>query len=200
MQQSRSSERAIEETTIDKTTIEETAVERIVDEEIVGEAEEAENYNLVGNSTCATSAKKNKAKSHKDVAEQQMATAFNKLTNVLTKRKPETPHAEDEDECDLYAKLLAKRIRELPKRERQITMYEIDGLLIKKIQQRSFARETPSQYSFPYSTASSTSSGYIVDNVVPSNEHFSNSVEAISDESIVSAALIDACQNFQQHE
>lgn len=36
----------------------------------------------------------------------------------------------EEDECDVYAKLLAKRLRKYPERLRDKIMYKIDGLLL----------------------------------------------------------------------
>lgn len=45
-----------------------------------------------------------------------MATAFSQLTDALSQRKSK-PSDTDDDECDLYGKLLAKNIRELPKEE-----------------------------------------------------------------------------------
>ncbi|XP_072393914.1 uncharacterized protein [Diabrotica undecimpunctata] len=52
------------------------------------------------------------------------------LNNVLNKRLM-MGHI-DEDECELYAKILAKKLRKLPEEERQIMMYEIDGLFIRR--------------------------------------------------------------------
>lgn len=45
------------------------------------------------------------------------------LTKVLDNRK-------EEDECDLYAKLLAKKLRKYPEEVRMKLMYSIDGLMI----------------------------------------------------------------------
>ncbi|CAB3262182.1 unnamed protein product [Arctia plantaginis] len=75
-----------------------------------------------------------------DLAEQQMSTAFSQLTNALRKRQSNP--SDIEDECDLYGKLLAKKIRELPNDERKLIMYEIDGLVIRKIKQRSISRKS----------------------------------------------------------
>jgi hypothetical protein len=37
----------------------------------------------------------------------------------------------DDDECDLYGKLIAKRLRRIPESEREQLMYEIDGLFLR---------------------------------------------------------------------
>ncbi|CAH1974988.1 unnamed protein product [Acanthoscelides obtectus] len=108
------------------------------------EAEDTENHiNLTVPSTSA--------------AEQQMATAFSNLTNVLNQRQAKS----DEDECDLYARLLAHRMRGLPKDEQKLLMYEIDGLFIQRIKRR---RESPSPQISADSRPSSASSGYVLIN------------------------------------
>ncbi|XP_049803781.1 uncharacterized protein LOC126238953 [Schistocerca nitens] len=140
-------------------------------EETVNEAEETENYNsVVGSTTPAStvsspSTSKSKEKSCRrtasNIAEQLMTRAFGQLTNVLSQRLS-CANSED-DECDMYGKLLAKKMQELPQDDRKLMMYEIDGLFIKRIKQRSFSWETLSPHnSFQYSRPSSVSSGYIV--------------------------------------
>ncbi|CAG4979698.1 unnamed protein product [Parnassius apollo] len=54
-----------------------------------------------------TQEKNNRRRSVPNTAEQQIATAFGQLTNVLGQRQSHNPIKEDDD-CDLYAKLLAK--------------------------------------------------------------------------------------------
>ncbi|XP_047503528.1 uncharacterized protein LOC125048730 [Pieris napi] len=71
-----------------------------------------------------------------ETAEKQMAVAFGQLTNVLGQRQNENIPAHDDD-CDLYAKLLAIKLRELSTDERKIMMYQIDGLFINRISQKS---------------------------------------------------------------
>lgn len=56
-----------------------------------------------------------------------MKNAFSSLNNLLKIRKPE-----EEDDCDLYGKMLAKKLRRLPEEERQTFMYEIDGMFIRR--------------------------------------------------------------------
>lgn len=79
-----------------------------------------------------------------ETAEKQMATAFEQLTNDIRQRRSECRSAHEDDDCDLYAKLLAIKLRELPNDERKIIMYQIDGLFINRINQSSYARHTPS--------------------------------------------------------
>ncbi|XP_047022793.1 uncharacterized protein LOC124632150 [Helicoverpa zea] len=104
-----------------------------------------------------TQAKNSRRRSVPNTAEQQMATAFGQLTNILGQRQSHTAIKED-DECDLYAKLLATKLRELSKDERKLVMYEIDGIFVNRIQCRLPRRETPSPlYSNPYSRPPSVS-------------------------------------------
>ncbi|XP_022113224.2 uncharacterized protein LOC110991862 isoform X2 [Pieris rapae] len=109
------------------------------------------NFIAASSSTPSTnkSTEKTRRRQHQDMAEQQMASAFSQLTNALSHRSSEV--VKEDDECDLYAKLLAKKIRELPKDDRRLLMYEIDGLCIRRINRRSFSRDTPSpNYFEPY--------------------------------------------------
>ncbi|XP_077297883.1 uncharacterized protein LOC143919440 [Arctopsyche grandis] len=62
-------------------------------------------------------------------ATKEMKEAFGILKNVLNKRSNE------DDECDLFTKLLAKKLKKLPNHERELFMYEIDGLFIKRSNQ-----------------------------------------------------------------
>lgn len=38
---------------------------------------------------------------------------------------------DEEDECDLYGRLIAKKLRKLPESQRERMMYEIQGLFMK---------------------------------------------------------------------
>lgn len=58
----------------------------------------------------------------------QVKNALSTLNKVLTEKSKN----DAEDDCDLYAKLLAKKLRQYPLIDRQEVMYEIDGLLLKK--------------------------------------------------------------------
>lgn len=55
-----------------------------------------------------------------------MKKAFSTLESCINNRK-------EEDECDLYAKIFAKKLRKLPECEREIFMYEIDGMFINRL-------------------------------------------------------------------
>lgn len=79
----------------------------------------------------------------------QMKDTFNTLNSVLKDRRTE------EDECDLYCKLLAKKLRGLPENERTIFMYEIDGMFIKRL--RNVSTSSPNFY-IPQGPTSSHSS------------------------------------------
>lgn len=68
-----------------------------------------------------------------------MKRAFSTLENCINNRK-------EEDEYDYYAKILAKKIRKLPENEREVFMYEVDGLYIK------FLRRSNNQSSTSRST------------------------------------------------
>lgn len=68
-----------------------------------------------------------------------MKRAFSTLENCINNRK-------EEDEYDYYAKILAKKISKLPENEREVFMYEVDGLYI------NFLRRTNNQSSTSCST------------------------------------------------
>lgn len=55
--------------------------------------------------------------------------SFNALNGIIAKRA----HERDEDECDMFGKMLAKKLRKLPEHEREIFMYDIDGMFINRI-------------------------------------------------------------------
>ncbi|CAB3229529.1 unnamed protein product [Arctia plantaginis] len=100
--------------------------ETTIDESIDETGDTENNNSLMGPSTSAAavsapvtqkSTDKSRRRPTSDLAEQQMSTAFSQLTNALRKRQSNPSHIEDE--CDLYGKLLAKKIRELPNDERK---------------------------------------------------------------------------------
>ncbi|XP_045500098.1 uncharacterized protein LOC123697599 [Colias croceus] len=87
-----------------------------------------------------------------DTAERQMWSAFRQLKKCLRKRQkeypphPTTPHPKEDDDCDLYGKLLAKKLRELSPDERILFMYDIDTLFINRIKERrSSPHSAPNQ-------------------------------------------------------
>ncbi|KAL4083102.1 hypothetical protein QTP88_028432 [Uroleucon formosanum] len=78
-------------------------------------------------------------------AQKKINESFDTLNHVLKKKK------EDEDECKVYAKLLAKKLRKYPERMRDQLMYKIDGFLL----DNPYPDEQPSSaYSYYSSTPS----------------------------------------------
>ncbi|KAF6201355.1 hypothetical protein GE061_005803 [Apolygus lucorum] len=45
-------------------------------------------------------------------------------------RELKRDHDEEEDECDLYGRILAKKLRRLPELDRAVLMHDIDGMMI----------------------------------------------------------------------
>lgn len=80
----------------------------------------------------------------------QMKEAFSTLRNAINKRSIE------EDECDLFARILAKKLRKLPEHERELFMYEIDGMFIN----RSRHRPQSNSYVSPTHTSNRPSSSH----------------------------------------
>lgn len=81
-----------------------------------------------------------------EAAEKTINDSFATLTRVLETKKVE------EDECDVYAKLLAKKLRKYPEHMRDRIMYKIDGLLL----------DNPHPNERPSSSGSSHSSVYSI--------------------------------------
>lgn len=79
----------------------------------------------------------------------QMKESFSILKNVINKKQIE------EDECDLYGKLLAKKLRKLSEDERQNFMYEIDGMYIQRYQSGR-VNVSPSSPNFSHESQFST--------------------------------------------
>jgi len=98
------------------------------------------------------------------------------LNYVFKKKK------EDEDECDVYAKLLAKKLRKYPGRMRDQLMYKIDGFLLDNLypdeqpsSANSYYSSTPSPH-YQNSTPSPASDVSHV-NILEKNESQHTSVE-----------------------
>ncbi|CAK1600550.1 unnamed protein product [Parnassius mnemosyne] len=87
------------------------------------------------NSNSATTSKvvpKRRAKNPPELQEasKQMSAAFSTLNSVLqTKKYREN---KENDDADLFCKLLAKQLKDFPKDEREEIMYEIHGLILNK--------------------------------------------------------------------
>ncbi|CAH0730231.1 unnamed protein product, partial [Brenthis ino] len=77
-----------------------------------------------------------------------MNKALNTLNAVLN-QKSENNFAHQEDECDLYGRKLAKKLRKFPEHERVNVMYELDGTIIRLLSRNTSHRHvtTPSPLS-----------------------------------------------------
>ncbi|KAL4713890.1 hypothetical protein ACJJTC_015544 [Scirpophaga incertulas] len=64
-----------------------------------------------------------------DEAQNKISQTLDTLNQVLRDKRTYT-NENNEDECDLYAKLLAKKLRKYPESIRGTIMYQIDGLLL----------------------------------------------------------------------
>ncbi|XP_072929786.1 uncharacterized protein [Epargyreus clarus] len=69
-------------------------------------------------------------------ASREVSSAFHILNRIF---KDKQKHCEEkkQDECALYGRLLAKKLRQFSETERQDIMYELDGLLINRCLRRS---------------------------------------------------------------
>lgn len=117
-------------------------------DEITAPPPSKENTKTTNTPTCRTNASKKRpinTDHYLDDAQKKINESFDTLNYVLKRKK------EDEDECDVYAKLLAKKLRKYPERMRDQLMYKIDGFLL----DNPYPDEQPSS---AYSYYSSTSS------------------------------------------
>lgn len=62
-------------------------------------------------------------------ADKEMSKAFNTLNQAMLNKDQQN---KIEDDCDLYTRLLANKLRKYSDNERNEIMYEIDGLLLKR--------------------------------------------------------------------
>ncbi|KAK9872605.1 hypothetical protein WA026_018739 [Henosepilachna vigintioctopunctata] len=86
-----------------------------------------------------------------DIVERQMSSAFEQLTNMLAKRQKENqPPLTEQDDCELYGKLLTQKLRELPPDDRKLMMYDIDTLFVNRIKEKQRYETTSSYHSVPY--------------------------------------------------
>lgn len=79
-----------------------------------------------------------------------MTEAFNNLNKIIT--KPAQNSGELEDECDVFGKLIAKKLKKLAEHEQEDLMFDIHALF-----RRSRVERSPSVESFILSTPKSTS-------------------------------------------
>lgn len=119
-----------------------------------------------------TATKTNAKKRHMDhiiiEADKKINDSFETLNNILKTKKKE------EDECDVYASLLAKKLRKYPERMRDRIMYKIDGLLLDNPypdDERSSSASTSYSVPSPYAqqTFSTPSPQYVP---TPSPQYF----------------------------
>lgn len=94
-----------------------------------------------------------------DEAQKKINESFDTLNHVLKVKKV------DEDECDVYAKLLAKKLRKYPDRMRDQIMYKIDGFLL----DNPYPDERPSSAYSSYHY-SSTPSPHFPNNPSPASD------------------------------
>ncbi|XP_045491091.1 uncharacterized protein LOC123690974 [Colias croceus] len=71
------------------------------------------------------------------VASRQMTEAFNNLNKVIN-----NPSKDDDDECDVFGKLIAKKLKRLPEHERDNIMFDIHALFRKSPNKRSPSGES----------------------------------------------------------
>lgn len=84
-----------------------------------------------------------------ELAQKQLNDSFKTLNQVLQNKQ-----GNSEDDCDLYGKLLATKLKRYPVQQRQRVMYKIDGLLLDN------PPETCSSTPFPSSSAPRPPSAY----------------------------------------
>lgn len=75
-------------------------------------------------------------------ADKEMSKAFNTLNQAILNKDQQN---KIEDDCDLYGRLLANKLRKYSDNERQEIMYDIDGLLLKRRRNCSPQINHPSQ-------------------------------------------------------
>ncbi|CAH1987008.1 unnamed protein product [Acanthoscelides obtectus] len=133
-------------------TEEEAPSQEIANETEAIEEEEDNNLGQASTSSHTPTPVTSRRRPATDSAERQMSAAFGQLTNILAKRQKEhPPPSKEDDDCELYAKLLAKKLRELPPDDRKLFMYDIDTLFINRIKGNLIRHPTLSSYnSVPY--------------------------------------------------
>lgn len=72
------------------------------------------------------------------IASKQMSEAFSNLNKVINR----TAKDDIEDECDVFGKLIAKKLKKLPEHEKEDLMFEIHALFRKRRFERSSSFES----------------------------------------------------------
>ncbi|XP_045483177.1 uncharacterized protein LOC123688619 isoform X2 [Harmonia axyridis] len=77
------------------------------------------------------------------------------LNSVLAKKE------EEEDECEMYCKIMVKRLRKIPEHERQQLMHDMDGMVLKAMfRARNDEANSSNSYSMEPSTSMRSSRGH----------------------------------------
>ncbi|GBP50522.1 hypothetical protein EVAR_25219_1 [Eumeta japonica] len=145
-------------------------------------------------------------------ASKKMNTALSTLNSVLTSKQ----NVKEEDQCDLFCRMLAKQIKEYPKLEREEIMYEIHGVMMNRrrrynsmMQSTSYTVSSPSQVILSRPSTSNSvylstpSPNFVVDSpysveTVPQNEvnQQSEVIKIISQEVILPETSKTVYENF----
>lgn len=146
-------------------------------------------------------------------ASKKMNTALTTLNKALTSKQS----AKEEDECDLFCRMLAKQIKEYPKIEREEIMYELHGIMMNRrrrynsmMQGRSYAVSSPQNIILSRPSTSNSvylstpSPNYVIDSPysvesVPQNtvNQQSEVVNIISQEIILPQTSREVYENFE---
>ncbi|CAH1998796.1 unnamed protein product [Acanthoscelides obtectus] len=73
----------------------------------------------------------NQNRKRKKSDEPELKTAKRQMLEAIETIFKNIDQKKEEDDCELYARLLARRIRQIPERRRESLMLEIDGLVMK---------------------------------------------------------------------
>lgn len=79
--------------------------------------------------------------------ERRMDEAFHILKNISDRSKP----VNEKDECDIYAELLAKKLRQIDESNRLVVMHRIDNLIFEYRMNNAISISTASCSSSPQS-------------------------------------------------
>ncbi|CAH1962081.1 unnamed protein product [Acanthoscelides obtectus] len=87
-------------------------------------------------------------------AESEMKEAFSWVKNVVSRND------EKEDECDLYGRMLAKKLRKIPEFQREYLMHDINEMVLRAMHPAHGSVATPSCSNGPPSNSSLISLSY----------------------------------------
>lgn len=109
-----------------------------------------------------------------------MNNALNMLSHVITQQKP----LQEEDDCDLFAKMLAKKLRKLPEHERESLMYQMHGMLVNRNQNLPRYSTPPTPIYHQAVSPHSSSSGTV------DYQHGGYAVQSEGNDNIIDQAMI----------